>query len=310
MDACEGGNAVINNNWVKAGIGLICVAALVLIVYVAMILDSRSPDPIWGVFQPKPTETTEATEAIDPTVVTLPGGETVPSQGNTQTQPDALEESVTLPEDKPASVIIPTEKDPETGENLGITYPCEVPEYGLVIEKLEPYSGMFVEDGTNAQAENVAMMLVTNNGDFPVEYTQICVDHGDEKLYFDISALPVGEKLVVQEKTGKAIPEEAASSATAMVVQRANMEMSESKVEVTDNGDNTLTIKNLTKDTIPTVRVFYKYYMEEEGIFVGGIAFTVRITRLAAGSSVTVQPAHYTSQTSRVVMVLTYDSEV
>ena len=47
-----------------------------------------------------------------------------------------------------------------------------------------------------------------------------------------------------------------------------------------------------------------------EEIFVGGIAFTVRLTNLAGGESVTVQPSHYTSQSSRVVMVLTYDTEV
>ena len=116
--------------------------------------------------------------------------------------------------------------------------------------------------------------------------------------------------MVVQEKNGKSIPGGNATAATAMVVQRANMEMSETQVRVTDNGNNTLTIQNLTNATIPTVRVFYKYYMETEDIFVGGIAFTVRITRLNAGASVTLQPAHYTSKTSRVVMVLTYDSEV
>ena len=88
------------------------------------------------------------------------------------------------------------------------------------------------------------------------------------------------------------------------------MEMSEGKIQVTDNGDNTLTVKNLTNETIPTVRIFYKYYMEDEKLFVGGIAFTVRISRLGAGASVTIQPSHYTSQTSRMVMVLTYASEV
>ena len=86
--------------------------------------------------------------------------------------------------------------------------------------------------------------------------------------------------------------------------------MSESQVRVTENGNNTLSIRNLTNKSIPTVRVFYKYYMKEEGVFVGGIAFTVRLTRLGAGATVTVQPAHYNSQTCRVVMVLTYDTEV
>ena len=154
------------------------------------------------------------------------------------------------------------------------------------------------------------MLLVKNNGDFPIEYTRISVVCGQEELVFDISALPAGEKMVVQEKTGKAISGDEAAAASALVVQRANMEMSEGKVQVTDNGDNTLTIKNLTNETIPTVRVFYKHYMQQEDLFVGGIAFTVRIARLDAGASVTIQPSHYTSKTGRVVMVLTYDTEV
>ena len=71
-----------------------------------------------------------------------------------------------------------------------------------------------------------------------------------------------------------------------------------------------LFIKNLTNKEIPTVRVFYKYYMKDERIFVGGISFTVRLTRLGAGETITIQPSHFTSSTSRVVMVSTYNSEV
>lgn len=293
------------NNLLKAVIGILCILALLLIVAVAVFLDSRSPDPILGIFQTEPTATEQEASTNAPTE-----GETDPATNGAEGVTQPSEDQVTPPTDLPSSVIIPTEKDPQTGESEGIKFPCEIPEYGLTIQKMAAYNGMFVEDGTNASTENVAMLLIENNGDFPVEYTQICVQYGQDQLLFDISALPVGEKLVVQEKTGKPIPESKASAATAMVVQRADMEMSESKVRVTDNGNNTLTIQNLTDEVIPTVRVFYKYYMEEEGLFVGGIAFTVRITRLGAGASVTVQPSHYTSQTSRVVMVLTYDSEV
>ena len=288
-------------NRLKILVGVLCVVLLILAAVVALMLDSRSPDPIFGIFQTEPTTSTE--DIQDPTDST--GG---PSQG-TET-PDPTEEQLPPPEEQPPAVVIPPEKDPQTGEELGISFPCQIPGYDLTIEKMAPYNGMFVEDGSNANIENVAMLLVKNNGDFPVEYTQIRVVCGQEELLFDISALPVGEKLVVQEKTGKTILASDATSASALVVQGADMEMSESKVQVIDNGDNTLTVKNLTNETIPTVRVFYKYYMENEQLFVGGIAFTVRISRLGAGASVTVQPSHYTSQTSRVVMVLTYDSEV
>ena len=275
----------------KILVGVLCIVLVLLATLVAVILDSRSPDPILGIFQTDPTETTKS-QTEDPMT---------PSEG--QVTPPA-------PEDLPPSVVIPPEKDPETGKEIGISFPCEIPRYNITIEKMGPYSGMFVEDGSNANIQNVAMLLVKNNGDQPVEYTQIRVMCGEEELLFDISALPAGEKLVVQEKTGKTISESKASSASALVVQRANMEMSEKEVQVKDNGDNTLTIKNLTKKTIPTIRVFYKYYMEDEELFVGGIAFTVRISGLGAGASVTIQPSHYTSQSSRVVMVLTYDSEV
>lgn len=269
-------------------IGVLCIVVLPLVAALALFLDSLSPNPIFGIFQTEPTES--QVEEIDPTV-----------KDDEPTPP---------PEDRPSSVVIPTDKDPETGAPMGITFPCQVPEYGLVIEKMGPYKGMFVEDGSNVNVENVAMLMVHNRDDFPLEYTQICVEYGQEKLFFDISALPAGERLVVQEKTGKPIPEGTATYATATVVQRAEMEMSANKVRVTDNGDNTLTVQNLTEETIPAVRVFYKYYMQEEGIFVGGIAFTVRVTRLTPGAAVTVQPSHYTSKTGRVVMVLTYASEV
>ena len=288
-------------NRLKILIGVLCVVLVLLAAVVALILDSQSPNPILGIFQTEPTTSVE-----EPQLPTEYTGEDIQ-----ETEiPDPTEEQFTPPEEQPPSVVIPPEKDPQTGEELGISFPCQIPGYDLTIERIAPYNGMFVEDGSNANIQNVAMLLVKNNGDFPVEYTQIRVVCGQEALLFDISALPAGEKLVVQEKTGKTISASKATSASALVVQRANMDMSESQVQVTDNGDNTLTVKNLTNETIPTVRIFYKYYMEDEKLFVGGIAFTVRISRLGAGASVTIQPSHYTSQTSRVVMVLTYDSEV
>ena len=276
------------NNRFKLLIGAICIALALLAAAVAVMLDSRSPDPILGIFRDDPTEA--STEA--PTV------------------PSATEEQVTPPDDLPSFVEIPTETNPDTGENAGITFPCEVPSHGLTLEKLAPYNGMYVEDGSNQTVQGVAMLLVSNTGDTPLEYTQISVSYGEETLLFDISALPVGEQLVVQEKNRKPIPEGTPTAANAMVVHRAKMDMSTGKVRVTDNGDNTLTIENLTDTTIPTVRVFYKYYLKEQDMFVGGIAFTVRVTRLGANGKVTLQPTHYTSDSAQVVMVLTYDSEV
>lgn len=300
-----------NRNRLKILIGALCVVLVCLLTVVALLLDSQSPDPILGVFHIEPTEAEEipqpSTEAFHK--IEIPGATEElppPTEDERETEDrNHTEEKVDPPSEQPPSVDIP-----QTGGEDGLSFPCAIPGYDMTIAKIAPYDGIFVEDGSNANIENVAMLLVENNGDFPVEYTQIRVMCEGEEMLFDISALPAGEKMVVQEKTGKTIAGSKATSASALVVQRADMEMSENKVQVTDNGDNTLTIQNLTNETIPTVRVFYKYYMENEELFVGGIAFTARIARLGAGASVTIQPSHYTSQSSRVVMVSTYDSEV
>lgn len=278
---------------VKILIGILCVLLLAGVVTLALYLDSLLPNPVFGVFNPHPDSGDD---------------DSFPS-----TTPPVFDtgddEPVLPPEDLPSSVVLPTVPDPETGAEV-VTFPCDVPGYQLRLERLAPYQGLFVESGSNVNVDNVAMLLVRNQGDYPVEYAQIEVRFGTDTLLFDISALPVGEQLVVQEKNGKSVPAGQAHYAKALVVRRADMEMSRDQVQITDNGDNTLTIQNLTDETIPVVRVFYKYFMEDEKVFVGGIAFTVRITDLAAHESVTIQPSHYTSQTGRVVMVQTYDSEV
>ena len=216
------------------------------------------------------------------------------------------DEEVAPPIDLPPTVEIPTEKDPETGKEE-IKFPCKLEGYDLVIEKLAPYDGIYVEDGTNSNVKDVAMLLVRNDGDFPIEYTQISVEYEGKSLLFDVSALPVGESAVVQEKNGNSTPDGSPIGGEALVVQRANMEMSKDKIAVKDNGDNSITVTNLTDEMIPTVRVFYKYYMEDKDVFVGGIAFTVKVRRLGANSSIVVRPSHYTSQSGRIVMILTYD---
>lgn len=95
----------------------------------------------------------------------------------------------------------------------------------------------------------------------------------------------------------------------ATVVQRESMGMSEDQILVKDAGANKLQIQNLTEEIIPSVRVFYKYYMEDKKIFLDGIAFSVKLSELEAGEELVIQPAHYQSDSCRIVMAAAYETE-
>lgn len=235
-----------------------------------------------------------------PEQTTLPTEKPVESVESVPTTPS-------LPEDLPPVVELPVETDPATGEKKPLSFPATVEGYDLVIEKLAPYNGLFVEDGSNREVQGVAMLLLNNKGSFPVEYGEITVEYENTTLTFAITALPVGEKAVVQEKHGLPVPQGAPKSCKAMVIRRGALSLTQDKLEITDNGDDSFTVTNLTEKTIPGVRVFYKYYMKDEGLFVGGIAFTVKLPSLEPNAPMTVRPAHYTSDSVKVVMALTYE---
>lgn len=95
---------------------------------------------------------------------------------------------------------------------------------------------------------------------------------------------------------------------SATVAEIDEFEMSENQVQVEENEDQSLTITNLTDKDIPAVRIFYKFYMEEENAYVGGITYTAKVTNLKAGDSQEIIPSHYLQGSSRIIMVRTYDT--
>ena len=140
---------------VKILIGILCVLLLAGVVTLALYLDSLLPNPVFGVFDPHP----DSSEEDDFPSTTPPVFDTGDDQ------------PVLPPDDLPSSVVLPTAPDPETGASV-VTFPCEVPGYQLQLERLAPYNGLFVESGTNVNVENVAMLLVRNQGEYHIEYAQ------------------------------------------------------------------------------------------------------------------------------------------
>lgn len=192
-------------------------------------------------------------------------------------------------------------------EAKSITFPYSIPETNLVIRKIEAFDGIFLEDGSDEAVSNVATMLLENHGDSDVEYGEISIKCDDGELRFEVSALPGGTSMIVQEKNKAQYKKGTYRECRAEVAEVGTLEMCEQKVKITEKGNDTLEVTNLTNETIPQVRIFYKYYMEEENVYVGGITYAAKIENLEKGSAQTVTPKHYMDDGSRVVMVRTYE---
>lgn len=187
-----------------------------------------------------------------------------------------------------------------------VHFPYTIPGSDLVIQKISSYNGIFLEDGFDENVSDIAVIALKNTGSVDVEYANITLSQNDTFLQFEASVIPAGEVVVVQEKDKKACLTEGYTSCTGDVAEISSFEMSEDMVEISENENNSLTIKNLTNQEIPCVRVFYKFYMEDEKTYVGGITYNAKVEGLVANGSQTISPSHYVNGYSQIVMVRTY----
>lgn len=257
------------------------------------------------------TETQTIPTTVETTIVetTEPVTETTTAPTEEPTETDSHKTTYTPPAVTPTvpAVVIPEVTIPP---KVVLSLPYTIPGTNLVLERIAAYDGVFLEDGSDVELTGVAMVLVHNAGSQPVEYANISMKYDDKVLNFEVSGLSAGARVACQEKNRAGCSNMDLVECTADVAVLDTFGMASDQVTVVDNGDNTLTVTNLTGQNIVTVRIFYKYYMADENAYIGGITFTAKISDLGANESVVISPSHYASGASTVIMVRTYDEDV
>lgn len=287
--------------WLGAG-------ALALIVLAAVLMLNRNQKPAAPATQPQTTltqttaaETTAAPTEVSTAATTQPTAEAVTEQ--TETEPETR-----APEIQTQPPYVEPPAPPET-ESPWLEFPIVIPEYDLEIQAVRSYDGIYLEDGSDTPISGVAALVVTNRSDKCVDLAKIRLS-GEKTAYeFTVTGLGSGATAVVMEAGKAPAVEQRYESVESETAQTDSFEMSEGILSVEEDGDG-LKVTNLTDRDIPCVRIFYKFYLEDAGAYVGGITYTAKLPDLKAGASVTIRPSHYAVGSSRVIMAKTYDTDL
>ena len=196
--------------------------------------------------------------------------------------------------------------DPENGV---VTFPYAIPNTSLTIQNIASYDGIFLEDGSDSPVSGIYSIVLKNTGSMDVEFARITLSCDGTPITFELSDLPAGAAVVAQEINQTAYQDGVYRDYNADIAESDGLEQSAGKISVQENEDGSLTVSNLTDRLIPCIRIFYKFYMSDEDVYVGGITYTAKLTDLEAGASQTIIPSHYSRGYSKVVMIRTYDSQ-
>ena len=187
-----------------------------------------------------------------------------------------------------------------------ISFPCRVEDTGLLAVRLASYDGPFLEDGSDEEVTGVAALVVENIGEDMVYEGAVILSQGGRFLVFEVMALPPGGCALVLEKDRCPYALADIDSCWGWVERGSGL--MPQNLGVQQLGRASLLFSNLTEDTICEATVLFKSYDPVSGMYIGGIAYSVRVGELAPGEVRLVTPYHYASGYSKVVGILPKES--
>lgn len=181
-----------------------------------------------------------------------------------------------------------------------ISFPYAIGGTNLVVQQISPYSGYFLEDGSDRGVDNIAAIVLTNNGE-ALDFAGIGIAQGENSYAFSGSQIPAHSTVIIQEQSGAVLAAGDYHSCTATTTPSSGTQTASDRVQITDNGNNTFEVANLTDATIPEVTVYFKNYLPDEDVYVGGITYHITVNDIAPGTAVDVNSGHYASGYSVIV---------
>jgi hypothetical protein len=147
---------------------------------------------------------------------------------------------------------------------------------GLILRRTGSYSGEFMEDGSHDAVTNVQAILVENTSGKMLQYGAVTLVYEDHKAVFEISCLPAGAKVLVQEKNRAAYVSSAPKSASAAQTVFVTEEWGWEREFAMQGLEGALNIKNMTGKDINSD--IYIYYRNAAGdVYYGGIVYRIRL---------------------------------
>ena len=190
-----------------------------------------------------------------------------------------------------------------TGETIKDNY--EVNDADIKIQHINSYSGIFIEDGSDVEVDNVAAIQVKNTSKKALEFAQIQIYNGDKKLVFDVSSLPANSSAIIMEKNKAPLDKSKSITYGGTTGGYTNKLEKDATIKYQKVDNNGIKVTNKSNKNIPCVRIFYKY-KSSEGYYIGGITYTAKINNLKAKESQTIYPSHFDSDGGEIMRIKTY----
>jgi len=193
-------------------------------------------------------------------------------------------------------------KDDQKETDPQVLKTFELKDEKITAENVSPYEGKYLEYGDVETVSGLYAMKFTNTGDQTIQDAQLVFSDGTQELTFRFEMLPAGQSVIVAELNQLTVASEELNYVDGTITYLEGILENKDSVQVVDNKDGAVQVKNVTEDMLPLVRVFYRP-ADENGNPIGGPCKSVMVDGIEAGASITVEAEGW-DKTCVVVTVL------
>lgn len=166
--------------------------------------------------------------------------------------------------------------------------------YGLELQGVGRYAGLYLEDGSNDAVTDVLMIKLKNTADKDLQLARICLNYSGFTAEFEVTNLPAGRSVIVLEKNRRASTEQMHESVSVSNVVHFCDPMDVPKEIYHITGmKGAINLENRSEaDITGDVYVYYKYIADDT--LYGGITFRSKLSGgIPAGQIRQIATSHF-----------------
>ncbi|MDD6012351.1 MAG: hypothetical protein PUC33_05840 [Oscillospiraceae bacterium] len=186
---------------------------------------------------------------------------------------------------------------------------CQLPyrlENGCDIVAFKGVTGVYPEDGADAEKENIAALVVENSTEDSFQLMNITVETDRGTLAFDLTTLFTGSKITVLEKNAAVFSSDMKIKSVTVTRSIAFSQPPTVYPDIFEISvhDSVLNVRNISgADIHEDIFIYYKT-IDENGDWYGGITYRTRADRGLRNGELRQLPAsHFRTESSKVVFV-------
>lgn len=196
-----------------------------------------------------------------------------------------------------------TTTQPENGQ---VSLPCPVAGTELIARQLVIYEGPYLEDGGDTPVSDITALLLYNGGQREIGQAEVILT-GEEELRFLASNIMPGMQILVLEKKAAPWKERRITGCEGWVREEAEEAISEEDLQFQEQDIGTVLVTNTTQTELRDIWLFYKSYLPESDLYIGGITYITTIDALLPGQSKQITPERYAGDYSRIFKAISLE---